>query len=348
MALSHFGSRRLRLVCLVIAWLIPTAPWASSSYEPVVGQAGKDVVWIPTSQALVEKMLDLAKISPGDYLIDLGSGDGRTVITAAKRGVRALGVEYNAEMVALAKKHAAEEGVSDKAGFVQADIFETDFSGATVITMFLLPTINSILRPRILDMKPGTRIVSNSFDMGEWEADKTVTAHTDCSTYCTAHLWIVPAKVEGTWKLPQGELALRQTFQRLSGSMRSKGTTLQITNGSLTGEEIRFTAGKSEYAGRVNGNAMEGTFTSGTRTAKWSAKRISQKAGPPPVSVHNPVRPVFGEGLHGLPDPFRVDAGRHIEPGEKQPLTGRDHSFLSRLPGEARVGIDTDTGRNLQ
>src|SRR5882724_12992968 len=148
----------------------------AKEYQPEVGQAGKDVVWVPTPQALVDKMLDMSKLTPKDYLIDLGSGDGRTVITAAKRGSKALGIEYNPEMVELSKRNAAKEGVSDKANFVKADLFESDFSQAQVITMFLLPSINIKLRPKILDLKPGTRIVSNSFDMEDWKADETATA----------------------------------------------------------------------------------------------------------------------------------------------------------------------------
>src|SRR5687768_6928975 len=148
-------------------------------FEPQGGQAGKDVVWVPTPQALVDKMLDMAKVTPQDYVIDLGSGDGRTVITAAKRGARAHGIEYNPDMVELAKKNAAEAKVTDKATFAKADLFESDFSKANVITMFLLPTINMKLRPTILNLKPGTRIVSNSFSMEDWEADETETIEGD-------------------------------------------------------------------------------------------------------------------------------------------------------------------------
>jgi hypothetical protein len=149
---------------------------SGTDYQPQVGQEGKDVVWVPTPQALVDKMLDMAKATPKDYVIDLGSGDGRTVITAAKRGIRAHGIEYNPDMVELSKRNAAKEGLGDKATFAKADLFESDFSEATVITMFLLPEINLRLRPKILDLKPGTRIVSNSFTMGEWSADDTATA----------------------------------------------------------------------------------------------------------------------------------------------------------------------------
>src|SRR5918992_5999257 len=135
----------------------------TTTYEPSVGQEGKDVVWVPTPQVLVDKMLDMAKVTPSDYVIDLGSGDGRTVITAAKRGARAHGIEYNRDMVELSKRNAEKEGVSGKATFAQADLFKSDFSQASVITMFLLPDINLKLRPKILDLKPGTRVVSNSF-----------------------------------------------------------------------------------------------------------------------------------------------------------------------------------------
>src|SRR5438128_10799693 len=150
---------------------------AKDEYQPQVGQEGKDVIWVPTPQALVDKMLDVAKVTPKDYVMDLGSGDGRTVITAAKRGVKAQGIEYNPDMVELSKRNAAKEGVSDKATFAKADLFQSDFSQATVITMFLLPDINLKLRPRILNLKPGTRIVSNTFDMGEWSADETANVH---------------------------------------------------------------------------------------------------------------------------------------------------------------------------
>ena len=182
-------------------------PATQAPFEPSVGQPGKDVVWVPTPDKLVEKMLDMAKVTSQDYVIDLGSGDGKTVIAAAKRGARALGIEYNPDMVELAKQNAAKAGVSDKATFMKADIFESDYSKATVITLFLLPTLNLKLRPTLLDLKPGTRIVSNSFTMEDWEADETATLSEDCASWCTALFWIIPAKVEGTWRL--GQEALR-------------------------------------------------------------------------------------------------------------------------------------------
>jgi precorrin-6B methylase 2 len=249
----------------------------AKDFEPTVGQEGKDVVWVPTSQALVNRMLDMAKVTPNDYVIDLGSGDGRTVITAAKRGAKALGVEYNPNMVALAKRNAAKERAGEKAQFVQGDIFETDFSQATVITLFLLPDLNVKLRPKILDMKPGTRVVSNSFTMGEWSADQTqtVTDKEGCSSYCTAYLWIVPAKVEGTWKLPEGELTLKQNFQQLSGTFtKGDSTVSQITQGTVRGDQISFMAAGAKYAGTVEGDAIKGISRTANSGGNWTATRI--------------------------------------------------------------------------
>jgi hypothetical protein len=237
-------------------------------YEPSVGQAGKDVVWVPTPQPVVDTMLDLAKVTADDYVIDLGSGDGRTVITAAKRGARALGIEYNPDMVELSQRNAEAAGVSDRATFMKADLFETDLSKATVITMFLLPTINMQLRPKLLELKPGTRIASNSFKMEDWETDETVTV-SDCDqSWCTAHFWIVPAKVEGTWQLPEGELTLTQKFQMVSGSL---GST-PISDGRLRGEELTFNVGPARYTGRVTGGTIRGTITGG-KGGDWTATR---------------------------------------------------------------------------
>jgi SAM-dependent methyltransferase len=229
---------------------------STSTYEPSVGQEGKDVVWVPTPQALVDKMLDMAKVTPKDFVMDLGSGDGRTVITAAKRGVRAMGIEYNPDMVELSKHNAAQEGVTSRATFVKADLFETDLSKATVITMFLLPEINLKLRPRILALKPGTRVVSNTFTMGEWTPDETATVGANCDSWCTALFWIVPARVAGTYKTPQGELTLKQQFQMLSGTLRADNLDLAL-KGKVRGDEVTFTAGGRTYSGKVNGKQLE-------------------------------------------------------------------------------------------
>ena len=232
-------------------------------FEPKVGQEGKDVVWVPTPQATVDRMLELARITPQDFLMDLGSGDGVTVITAAKRGTRALGVEYNPEMVELARKRAQEAGVADMATFVQGDLFKTDFSKATVITMFLLPRINLELRPKLLELKPGTRLVSNTFTMDDWQADETAQAEGECTSWCTALLWIVPAKVEGTWDTPKGPLVLKQQFQMVSGTLGGQ----PIADGRLRGEEITFTVGGAKFTGTVSGNQMTGTGDGGSWTA---------------------------------------------------------------------------------
>jgi precorrin-6B methylase 2 len=241
-------------------------------FEPYSGQPGKDVVWVPTPQPLVEKMLDMAQVTPQDFVMDLGSGDGRTVITAAKRGATALGIEYNPDMVTLSQNNASKEGVSAKATFRKADLFETDLSKATVITMFLLPSINMKLRPKILDLKPGTRIVTNTFTMEDWEADQQETITGDCSSWCTALLWYVPAKVEGTWKITAGgnssNLALRQEFQKLSGSLGPS----PLSDAKLKGDEISFTVGPAKYTGKVTGNSMSGRITGGGG-GSWSATK---------------------------------------------------------------------------
>lgn len=245
----------------------------NSDYHPEVGQEGKDVVWVPTPQVLVEKMLELGKVAPGDILYDLGSGDGRTVITAAKRGVRAFGIEYNPDMVNLSRLNAATEGVTEKATFTQADLFETDLSKATVITMFLLPQINMKLRPKILELKPGTRIVSNTFDMEDWQADDTVTLDDPSAAWNTAYLWIVPAKADGMWKMSDGEINLTQTFQMLTGTIKTGGKSVAINEGKMNGSGITLSGGGYLFAGKIEGNSIEGTFTFNGKTDKWSAKR---------------------------------------------------------------------------
>ena len=263
---SHLKSIALTMAVVFVGANAFAQTGQKPPFEPQVGQAGKDVVWVPTPQVLVDKMLDMAKVTPQDYVIDLGSGDGRTVITAAKRGATALGVEYNPDMVALSQFNAKQAGVADKATIVRGDIFEYDFSKANVLTMFLLPSINMKLRPKILDMRPGTRVVTNSFTMEDWEADETQTVTDDCTSWCTAHLWIVPAKVDGTWTLPAGTLTLKQQFQNVSGTL---GTDA-ITGGKLRGAQIEFTAGGQKYTGTVEGNAINGTLASGQ---SWTATR---------------------------------------------------------------------------
>jgi SAM-dependent methyltransferase len=251
-------------------------------FQPAVGQAGKDVIWVPTPEELVAAMLDAAKVTAKDFVMDLGSGDGRIVIAAAKRGARALGIEYNPDMVALSRQNAQEAGVSERAAFRQADIFETDFSQATVVTMYLLPDLNMRLRDKVLGLKPGTRIVSHSFDMGDWEADETINID-----YRTAYLWIVPAKAAGTWTWtgPKGdaELTLVQTFQKLEGKLKSGGTEWTVRNPKLDGDRLGFSVEESasamrEYAGQIKGDVITGTSkAAGGASAPWSAKRAAAR-----------------------------------------------------------------------
>ena len=251
-----------RLAALLLFTIaVPCAALAQKAeekpYEPRVGQEGKDVVWVPTPQALVDKMLDMAKATPRDYLMDLGSGDGRLVITAAKRGISALGIEYDPNMVALSQRNAQQEGVAERAKFVEADLFETDFRRATVITMFLMPDLNLKLRPKILALEPGTRVVSNSFDMADWEADERVvlTEKDGCEGYCTARLWIVPAKFAGRHKTAQGELVLEQTFQKVKGRLRSDGKEVPV-EGRVVGREVMLVAQGRKMRGVMKGGEL--------------------------------------------------------------------------------------------
>jgi SAM-dependent methyltransferase len=277
MNLTLFTSRSILMIVLTMVFISLSAQeeQGNKNFKPRSGQAGKDVVWVPTPQALVDKMLDMAKVTPKDFVIDLGSGDGRTVITAAKRGARARGIEYNPNMVELSKKNAAEEGVSDRTEFIQEDLFESDFSDATVITMFLLSSINLRLRPKILELKPGTRIVSNTFDMEEWAPDETATLTDNCDSWCDALMWIVPAKVEGTWKFANGSLKLSQKFQMVSGTLKKGSKTTEISGGRLYGDQLTFAANGEKYSGRVNGNNIEGIVASGQSNNKWVATRTA-------------------------------------------------------------------------
>lgn len=264
--------RRFAFAAVLAAAAPAFAQSSAATYEPQVGQDGKDVVWVPTPQAVVDRMLDMAKVTPKDYLMDLGSGDGRTVITAAKRGVRASGIEYNPDMVELSRRNAEKEGVAARAEFRKADLFETDFSQATVVTMFLLPEINLRLRPKILAMKPGTRVVSNTFTMGEWEADETSTVGEAAGFYRTALLWIVPAVVDGTWKSAQGDITFSQSFQKVTGTVRA-GSGSHALNGRLRGDQITFSAGGAEFTGKISGDVIEGTVKTGGKTAPWKATK---------------------------------------------------------------------------
>lgn len=274
---SNINKYLVTIIMFILASVVLTAQNSKTGdvYVPEVGQQGKDVVWVPTPQELVDTMLSIAKVTPADFLIDLGSGDGRTVISAAKKGAKALGIEYNPDMVALSRRNAQKEGVSSKAEFIEADLYEADLSKATVITMFLLPEINLKLRPRILELKPGTRIVSNTFTMGEWEADMEVTTDDNWNSWNTALLWIVPAKVEGIWKLGKDELVLTQEFQFIHGKLNHSGKSVNISDGRLNGSEITFRAGDYLYTGKISGNKMSGKIANSVlgNTSDWVATR---------------------------------------------------------------------------
>ena len=261
--------KRAFLLCLLLPLIALAQTGSGEGFQPVAGQPGKDVVWVPTPYALVEKMLDMARVTPQDYVIDLGSGDGRNVIAAAKRGARALGVEYNAEMVDLSRRNAQKEGVTERARFVEGDMFEADISQATVLALFLLPDNLRKLTPKFASLKPGARLVLNGFPIPGWDPDLTEQAAGDCGNWCTSHLYIAPAKVAGTWRLPQGTLRLEQSYQVLSGTLNKA----PISNARLKGEEISFSSDGAHYQGRVNGNAMSGEVK-GARSGLWQATRM--------------------------------------------------------------------------
>lgn len=271
-------SRSAQVVAVACAAILivpgfAAAQAAPEQYKPQIGQPGKDVVWVPQPAEMVEKMLDFASVTPRDFVVDLGSGDGRNVIAAAKRGARALGVEYNPDLVELSRRRAQSEGVADRAAFVQGDMFEADFSQATVLALFLLPDNLQRLSPKFMTLEPGTRIVANTFRIPDWEPDASERAETDCQTWCELLLWIVPARVAGAWRLPQGTLTFTQEFQMVSGTLASDNGTTSVEHGRLRGAEIQFTLGGAQYVGRVNGNTIEGTVTSSGREAPFRATR---------------------------------------------------------------------------
>jgi hypothetical protein len=267
----------VRAVALLVALAVPFAV-SAQKFEPQVGQAGKDVIWVPTPDEVVDRMLTMAQVGPNDSHMDLGSGDGKIVIAAAKRGAKALGIEYNPDMVKLAQDNAQKAGVADKANFRRADIFQTDFSQATVITLYLLPALNMKLRPQLLSMKPGTRVVSHSFTMEDWEADEISTMDGR-----RAYFWVVPANVMGTWALDAGgqktELALEQTFQKLNGTVALGAVQGGLREPRLRGAQIGFAyvddkGVRRDFSGTVNGRQMQGTFRDEKgQEGRWTAAR---------------------------------------------------------------------------
>ena len=264
--------RRL-LSVLSIAVVLAIATTASAQdakpYEPEVGQPGKNVVWVPTPPKLVEAMLDLAQLTPQDFLIDLGSGDGRIVIAAAKRGARARGVEYNARMVELARRNAEAARVADRAEFVQGDMYEADISPATVMGLFLLPGNMWKLREQfLLTLRPGTRIVANEYGVDGWRPDK-VQKLPNCTEWCTAILYVVPARIHGAWTAPEGELVFDQIYQVTNGTLAGS----PIADGRLEADALTFRIGDARYDVRVRGDVMEGTVTRGGAATAWRATR---------------------------------------------------------------------------
>lgn len=231
--------------------------YTDESYQPKSGQRGKDVVWVGNPEAMVQRMLDVAGVTAQDFVVDLGSGDGRNVIAAAKRGARAHGIEYNGDLVEFSKSLAVKERVNDRATFERGDVFEADFSKATVVVLFLTPEMNIRLRPKLLALKPGARVVANTFAIGDWNPDRSFSATEGCEKFCTGRLWIVPARVAGRWKLPQGELVIKQSYQSFSGTLTSGGTTVPIS-GRLRGDQVAFSAGGTQFTGKVDGAVIEG------------------------------------------------------------------------------------------
>jgi hypothetical protein len=267
---------RIRLTALFL--LVAVASSASAQdkpFVPVSGQAGKDVVWVPSPPDMVNKMLEMAKVTKDDFVMDLGSGDGRNIIAAAKLGARGLGVEYNPDMVRLSRRLAAEAGVAERAQFVEADMYEYDISKATVLALFLLPVNLNKLAPKFLALPAGSRIAGNTFGIEGWEPDERATLgpETGCESWCEALLWIVPAKVLGTWAMPNGTLTLTQEYQMVQGSAVVGGQKHEVARGRLRGDEITFIAGGLTYKGKVSGNRITGTVTTPGGDRPWSATK---------------------------------------------------------------------------
>jgi len=258
----------VRLATFLVFSLTFALP-ACAQFQPQVGQAGKDVIWVPTPDDVVERMLTMAQVTPNDFVWDLGAGDGKIAIMAAKKfGARAVGIEYNPDMVKHANANAQSAGVAGtgagKAVIRHGDIFATDFSQATVITLYLLPALNMKLRPQLLSMRPGTRVASHSFSMEDWEADEISTLDGR-----RAYFWVVPANVMGSWNLEAGsqklEMALEQTFQKVSGTVTLGPIHAGLREARLRGAVISFayldqSGVRRDFSGRVTGGKMEGTF----------------------------------------------------------------------------------------
>ena len=275
-----FVARFAAPLALLLACALPTAAQQKDKeYEPQVGQAGKDVIWVPTPDEVVDRMLRMAQVTANDYVVDLGAGDGKIAIAAAKKlGARSLGIEYNPDMAKHAQRNVEKAGVTAKAKIIQGDIFVTDFTQATVVTMYLLPALNLKLRPQILAMRPGTRVVSHSFTMEDWEPDETSSMDGR-----RAYLWIVPANVMGGWSLDMGgeraDVTLEQKFQKLDGHVALGPIHAGLREARLRGFQISFayvdnTGVRRDFTGRVTSNRMEGSFRTDTGAeGRWTAAK---------------------------------------------------------------------------
>jgi hypothetical protein len=255
-------------VSLAVCWLQACSVLQPETYVPQRGQMGKDVMWLPTSDDLVLKMLDAAQVGPKDELVDLGAGDGKIPIAAARHfGARAWGIEYNKDLAALAQRNAQRAGVAERVRIVHGDIFKEDFSKATVVTMYLLEELNAQLRPTILAMKPGTRVLSNTFSMGDWEPDQVIRVSNG-----TGYFWTVPANVAGLWTLSgldengKATLKLDQTFQRIGGTLTLQGKTQNLLSARMEGSALHFSFINADGLLKavkvfVNGQVLSGEVT---------------------------------------------------------------------------------------
>jgi len=261
----------LLLVGAAAAADVRTREECQKVYQPSRGQAGKDVIWVPTEDALVTRMLQMARVTASDRVYDLGAGDGKIAIAAGKQfGATAVGIEYNPDMARYAQCLVEAEGMTQRVRVVQGDIFQSDFSSATVVTLYLLPELNLRLRPTLLDMKPGTRVVSHSFLMDDWEPDDRALLPEG-----SAYLWIVPAKLEGNWVLRAQEgtdsidLQLVQQFQKLSGAAAGA----PVADGRINGPAVSFAFARNgelvRVAGRMEGERLVATLTRAGRSANY-------------------------------------------------------------------------------
>jgi SAM-dependent methyltransferase len=270
------------LPCTVfcLAVVLAATPHAQTTaqqapYKPTYGQDGKDVVWVPTTETMVAAMLDHVQLTPKDFVMDLGSGDGRMIIAAAKRGAHGLGVEFNPELVEYARRQAEAASVADRARFAQGDMYEADISRATVLALFLLPANLEKLVPKFLDLPPGTRIVSNTYWVSGWEDDDTRTIEQECESWCTSRLFIIPAKVEGRWRMTGGVLALTQRYQEVEGTYTPASGEATPVKGRLRGRAITLTLDGVEHEGDVNGDTLELTGKEAGSAAPIVARRMA-------------------------------------------------------------------------